>query len=64
MTYTAAALPTDALTAVFPKQQTAAQRAQSLEPNELGVVPVLMHHQIREDGSSYDLTAGAVPRAS
>ena len=47
VTYTAAALPTNALTAVFPKQQTAAERARSLEPNELGVVPVLMHHQIR-----------------
>jgi hypothetical protein len=58
VTYTAAALPTDALSAVFPKRQTPAQRAQSLTPNELGVVPVLMHHQIRADGSSYDLTAG------
>ena len=25
--------------------------------NELGVVPVLMHHQIRPDGGDYDLTA-------
>ena len=58
VTYTAAALPTNALTAVFPKQHTAAERARSLKPNELGVLPVLMHHQIRKDGSSYDLTAG------
>jgi peptidoglycan/xylan/chitin deacetylase (PgdA/CDA1 family) len=58
VTYTSAALPTNALTAVFPKQQTAAQRARTLQPNELGLVPVLMHHQIRENGSSYDLTAG------
>jgi hypothetical protein len=58
VTYTATALPTDALTAVFPKRPTPAQLAKSLKPNELGLVPVLMHHQIRPDGSSYDLTAG------
>jgi peptidoglycan/xylan/chitin deacetylase (PgdA/CDA1 family) len=58
VTYTAAALPADALTAVFPRQQTAAERARSLEPNELGLVPVLMHHQIRKGGSTYDMTAG------
>ncbi len=58
VTYTSAALPTNALEAVFPKRQTAAERARSLRPNELGLVPVLMHHQIRPDGSTYDLTAG------
>jgi len=58
VTYTARALPTDALTAVFPRQLTPAERARSLQPNELGLVPVLMHHQIRKDGSTYDLTAG------
>ena len=58
VTYTAAALPTNALEAVFPKQLTAAARARSLQPNELGLVPVLMHHQIRPDGSTYDLSAG------
>ena len=30
----------------------------ALKPNELGLVPVLMHHQIRRDGSVYDMTAG------
>jgi peptidoglycan/xylan/chitin deacetylase (PgdA/CDA1 family) len=58
VTYTAAALPADAMTAAFAKRPTAAQVARSLKPNELGVVPVLMHHQIRPDGSAYDLTAG------
>ena len=29
-----------------------------VELNELGVVPVLMHHQIRKGGSSYEFTAG------
>ena len=57
-TYTAAALPTDAMTVAYPKRPTRAQAAKSLKPNELGVVPVLMHHQIRPDGSAYDLTAG------
>jgi peptidoglycan/xylan/chitin deacetylase (PgdA/CDA1 family) len=28
-----------------------------VQANELGVVPVLMHHQIRPDGGDYDLTA-------
>ena len=36
--------------------------AKSLKPNELGLVPVLMHHQIRPHGSVYDMTAGAAPR--
>jgi peptidoglycan/xylan/chitin deacetylase (PgdA/CDA1 family) len=58
VTYTAAALPTDALTAVFPKRLTPAEVARSLQPDELGLVPVLMHHQIRTGGSIYDMTAG------
>jgi peptidoglycan/xylan/chitin deacetylase (PgdA/CDA1 family) len=39
---------------------TAASRraaARKAGANELGVVPVLMHHQIRPDGGDYDLTA-------
>ena len=55
--YTAAALPTDARTVTYPKKQTAAEIAKSLKPDELGVVPVLMHHQIRAGGSVYDMTA-------
>jgi peptidoglycan/xylan/chitin deacetylase (PgdA/CDA1 family) len=31
--------------------------ARKVRANELGVVPVLMHHQIRPDGGDYDLTA-------
>jgi peptidoglycan/xylan/chitin deacetylase (PgdA/CDA1 family) len=58
VTYTAAALPAGALNAVFPKRLSPAQAARSLKPNELGVVPVLMHHQIRPNGSNFDLTAG------
>jgi peptidoglycan/xylan/chitin deacetylase (PgdA/CDA1 family) len=57
VTYTAAALPTDAMTAAYAKRPTPAQAAKSLKPNELGVVPVLMHHQIRPGGGIYDLTA-------
>jgi peptidoglycan/xylan/chitin deacetylase (PgdA/CDA1 family) len=57
VTYTAAALPTGARAATYPKRQTAAEIAKSLKPDELGVVPVLMHHQIRAGGSVYDLTA-------
>ena len=34
-----------------------AELAKSLKPNELGLVPVLMHHQIRAHGSVYDMTA-------
>ena len=41
----------------LPEAATAAELAKSLKPNELGVVPVLMHHQIRADGSVYDMTA-------
>ncbi len=53
-----------------PHRTTAAQRleppvtlssrraaARSVQANELGLVPVLMHHQIRPDGGDYDLTA-------
>jgi hypothetical protein len=58
VTYTAAALPTGALKAVFPKRKAAAEVARSPKPNELGLVPVLMHHQIRPGGSVYDMTAG------
>jgi peptidoglycan/xylan/chitin deacetylase (PgdA/CDA1 family) len=57
VTYTAAALPTDARTASFPKRQSVAQTVKSLEPDELGLVPVLMHHQIRPNGSAFDMTA-------
>ena len=35
----------------------APSRAQAVRANELGVVPVIMYHQIREDGGDYDLTA-------
>ncbi len=55
--YTAGALPTGALQAVFPKPQTPAELVKSLKPNELGVIPVLMHHQIRTGGSVYDMSA-------
>ncbi len=57
VTYTAAALPTDARTAAFPKRLTPAELAKSLKPNELGLVPVLMHHQIHSGGSIYDMSA-------
>jgi hypothetical protein len=53
-TYTAAALPTDARRARFATQTPATTG--TAKPDELGVVPVLMHHQIRLHGSSYDLT--------
>jgi peptidoglycan/xylan/chitin deacetylase (PgdA/CDA1 family) len=56
VTYTAAALPANAHTVTYPKRQTAAEIAKSLKPDELGVVPVLMHHQFRPNGSVYDLT--------
>jgi hypothetical protein len=55
VTYTAAALSTDARTARFTKP-AAQTRTTGLKPNELGVVPVLMHHQIRLHGSEFDLT--------
>jgi hypothetical protein len=43
VTYTAAALPADARTVSWAKRPTAAEAARTLKPNELGVVPVLMH---------------------
>ncbi len=55
VTYTAAALSTDARKATFTKPG-APPAATGLQPDELGVVPVLMHHQIRLHGSTYDLT--------
>ncbi|HZO62846.1 MAG TPA: putative glycoside hydrolase, partial [Gaiellaceae bacterium] len=55
VTYTAAALTRDARTARF-TEPAAQGPATSLKPNELGLVPVLMHHQIRLHGSLYDLT--------
>jgi hypothetical protein len=58
VTYTGAALPPDARTVAFPKRLSPAELARNLKPDELGVVPVLMHHQIRRRGSVYDLTAG------
>jgi peptidoglycan/xylan/chitin deacetylase (PgdA/CDA1 family) len=54
VTYTAAALPTDARKVKFATSETAA--AGTAKPDELGVVPVLMHHQIRLHGSALDLT--------
>jgi peptidoglycan/xylan/chitin deacetylase (PgdA/CDA1 family) len=54
VTYTAAALPTDARKVTFAKKAPVATAA--TRPDELGVVPVLMHHQIRLHGSAYDLT--------
>src|SRR5581483_5556070 len=54
VTYTASALTTDARAARFTKPS--AGPATGLKPNELGLVPVLMHHQIRLHGSVYDLT--------
>lgn len=57
VTYTGAALTPDARTAVFSKRQAPSELAKTLKPNELGVIPVLMHHQIRPGGSVYDMTA-------
>ena len=47
-----------------PKFPTTARRTltRHRKPDELGVVPVLMHHQLRLHGSAYDMTAVAVPR--
>jgi peptidoglycan/xylan/chitin deacetylase (PgdA/CDA1 family) len=57
VTYTADALPTNARTAKFPKTKTQGGRVTvSVKANELGVVPVMMHHQIRLKGSEYDMT--------
>jgi len=50
VTYTAEALDPQARTT---KRSSAAKR----QPNELGVIPVIMYHQIREDGGGeFDLT--------
>ncbi|MBA3844093.1 MAG: polysaccharide deacetylase family protein [Actinobacteria bacterium] len=67
VTYTAAALTTDAR--ALPNRRTPARghaqktqapavgRVSGLAPNELGMIPVLMHHQIRADRTSpYDQT--------
>jgi peptidoglycan/xylan/chitin deacetylase (PgdA/CDA1 family) len=54
VTYTAAALPTDARKVKFATKAPAATG--TARPDELGVVPVLMHHQIRLHGSAVDLT--------
>ncbi|MDX6543719.1 MAG: hypothetical protein QOK32_1322 [Gaiellaceae bacterium] len=55
------ALPRATTVAVKPRPRvTVAMRraaAREAHANELGVVPVLMHHQIRPDGGDYDLTA-------
>jgi hypothetical protein len=56
VTYSGSALPPDARTASFPKEPSVPWAPRTLKPNELGVVPVIMHHQIREHGSSIDLT--------
>ncbi len=58
VTYTAGALRQDARGAVFARQQSPADLARNLKPDELGVVPVLMHHQIRAGGGAYDVTPG------
>ncbi len=55
VTYTAAALSTDAEKAKFPTKVKATFTGTG-KPDELGVVPVLMHHQLRLHGSAYDLT--------
>src|SRR5262249_12480904 len=57
VTYTASALTTDAQKAVFHAQPGTAAPAGALKPNELGLVPIVMHHQVREGGTGpYDLT--------
>jgi peptidoglycan/xylan/chitin deacetylase (PgdA/CDA1 family) len=55
VTYTAAALPTGARKATFTTTKTPAA-AGTAKPDELGLVPVLMHHQIRLHGSEFDMT--------
>ena len=57
VTYTAAALPKDARTVGYVKPLTVAEAAAKAKPNELGLIPVLMHHQIRANGSEFDMTA-------
>ena len=54
VTYTVDALATDAGKATFAKPKAVA--VGGAKPNELGVVPVLMHHQIRLHGSEFDMT--------
>lgn len=57
VSYTADALSTDAMTATFRRPVSPAEAAKNLQPNELGLVPVIMHHQIRADvGGAYDQT--------
>jgi peptidoglycan/xylan/chitin deacetylase (PgdA/CDA1 family) len=58
VTYTAAALAPNAKKAKFAKKVAAAATtgAGTAKPDELGVVPVLMHHQIRLHGSEFDMT--------
>jgi hypothetical protein len=58
VTYTTAAIaPVAKLPATGEKPAPAPAPAYSLAPNEIGVVPVLMHHQLLADGGSeYDLT--------
>jgi hypothetical protein len=58
VTYTAAALRQDARGAIYVRRENAAERARNLKPDELGVVPVLMHHQVRTGGGAYDMTPG------
>jgi peptidoglycan/xylan/chitin deacetylase (PgdA/CDA1 family) len=54
VTYTADALSTDAKRATFAKPVPSIDKSE--KPDELGVVPVLMHHQLRLHGSAYDMT--------
>jgi hypothetical protein len=54
VTYTAAVLPRNARKATFVTKPQVATG--TVKPDELGVVPVLMHHQIRLHGSAYDMT--------
>jgi peptidoglycan/xylan/chitin deacetylase (PgdA/CDA1 family) len=56
VTYTSAALPADARRVKFEKKTTAVAATGPAKPDELGVVPVLMHHQIRLHGSEFDMT--------
>jgi peptidoglycan/xylan/chitin deacetylase (PgdA/CDA1 family) len=55
VTYTTDALAADAHKATFHRKAKATTGAGKAD--ELGVVPVLMHHQIRLHGSAYDMTA-------
>ncbi len=63
VTYTAAALPADARTAAFSEgARPPARRRQALKPDELGLVPVLMHHQIRAERQRVRHDRRPVPR--